>query len=198
MALIGSVEITNHILRLYGGGDADILLEDGDQTWAIEPDEDHTHQIYKIVVEQLARQGYRIVDISDGCTTLQLDAREVKEDAGLTAAFRMEHLESVALATDTATTDVQFFAAHGLVGMRPNVATNGVALIRSNQKIRLIKWLRLVKPGLGLKEAKELADRMMAAQGVSPHGSGCGAAVLVPFIVGGVGAALGHFFGIFK
>jgi hypothetical protein len=61
MALIGSLNITHHILRLGGGNGSKVVLEDGGDIWLIEPDAADPVQIHKIVLEQLARQGYRIV-----------------------------------------------------------------------------------------------------------------------------------------
>jgi hypothetical protein len=193
MAQIGPVKITHHVLRLGGSDGAPVLLEDGSDTWQVEPDATDSVQVYKVVLEQLARQGYRIVDIGRGCTTLQLEDSGASENAGPTGNFQLERIEAVS-APSPREANIHFLASHGLPTLPRYQADQGMALLRSGNKIALIKWLREVQPGQGLKESKEQADRLMAAQGVPSSSSGCGAAVLVPLIVGGVGAAVRYFF----
>ena len=172
MALIGAEKISHSVLHVRGGGESTTVLEGGGDVWMVEPGQTNVRQIYNTVVEQLARQGYRIISVDTGTTTLQLELANAKDEAGATASYILVRagVEGGSIAADN---EVQFLASRGLPGLSQTQASSILAPLKTGQTIPAIKAIREAKPSLGLKEAKDLAENLQAALGVPLKSGGC-------------------------
>ena len=88
MALIGKVKFTQAVVevRRSSGSETVVNIESGGNDWFV-TGKGNGSQTKSLIVEQLVKQGYKIVATDGDKTTLQLEIPDVPEDAGPTAKF---------------------------------------------------------------------------------------------------------------